>query len=167
MHQLSSKFRNRDELLIWLSQWTFDRFVTLTFNDSEAGQAKIAGSGEANLFLHERLRKWDAILNSVILGKDWAKRHHDRMWSFSFLEKASVNPHWHCLIRFDAAIEDERHKQATLFDLKAKAKWRMLVPAGDADVQEIESQEAVAKYVVKSLPYGVSYEHMVVPDQFR
>src|SRR6185437_17088052 len=97
-------------------------------------------------FLFERLREWDAHLNHLLLGRHWAERDADRMFSFFALEKAEVNPHWHGLIRFFTDDPIESTRQERLFDGNASRVWMRLVPSGTADVQTVHSQTGVSKY---------------------
>src|SRR3954463_85192 len=86
------------EIIDWIDQWHFTRFVTLTFNDNSTGDARIPGSQIKYEFLRDRLKEWDARMNRAILGKDWANRYPDRIFAFWFLEKPTTNPHWHGLV---------------------------------------------------------------------
>ena len=93
--------------------------MTLAFNDFSAGEARLPGSGLKHQFLVERLGKWDAHMNSRILGREWAKLSSDRMFVFYFLEKPDYNPHWHALVRFYTSLDDERERQEQKFDAQA------------------------------------------------
>lgn len=150
----------------WLNTWTFDRFVTLAFNNPLAGDARLVGSSGKYVFLRERLRKWDAHVNHAMFGKYWAKRDADRTFSFYALEKPDSNPHWHGLIRFFTDDPVERERQGNQFDKTAEELWVKLVPSGTVDVQPIDEQIGAAEYIAKSLPYGVLFEHLVIADEF-
>ena len=88
------------------------------------------------------------------------------MWAFYFLEKPASNPHWHGLIRFVPYVPARAQGREELFDLHAEQIWKDLVPAGTVKTLPIFDQRGVAEYVAKALPYDVSYEHYVTPDQF-
>jgi hypothetical protein len=90
----------KTEIPAWLDQWKFDRYITLATNDPGLSVKPVHGSKLPYVLLRDRLREWDKRLNHAILGRNWAIRHADRMWSFFFLEKPSSNPHWHGLVRF-------------------------------------------------------------------
>jgi hypothetical protein len=127
----------KTEIPAWLEQWKFDRYVTLATNDpSLAGKAK-QGSSIPHGFIRDRLREWDGRVNHAILGKHWAKRHSDRMWSFFFLEKPNVNPHWHGLVRFFPVDNMEISDQERMFDANAERIWKALMPSGSVDIQPI------------------------------
>jgi hypothetical protein len=158
--------KNRDEFVAWLSKWDFRRHVTLSFNDFSAGEARLPGSSLKHQFLVERLGKWDAHMNSKVLGREWAKRHHDRMFVFYFLEKPDFNPHWHALVRFDVSLEKELERQQEKFDANVDKVWKKLVPSGTTAIRSIDDLEGVSKYVAKSLPYELSSFQMVTPDAF-
>jgi hypothetical protein len=104
-------------------------------------------------------------MNSAILGRHWAKRHSDRIWAFYFLEKLSSNPHWHGLIRFFPVDNYPQAEQERAFDSNALPIWKKLVPSGTVDVQPITVQRGVINYVGKMLPYPISYEQFVTPDE--
>ncbi len=112
------------------------------------------------------LREWDARINRKVVGPNWQKRPEDRIWGFYFLEKPGSNPHWHGLIQFFPPWPDRAEEYAGRFDEWASVFWKELIPTGMADVQRIDNQSRVSDYVVKSLGFGVSYEHFIVPDEF-
>jgi len=111
------------------------------------------------------LKEWDGRMNRKLAGPKWAERKEDRMWAFYFLEKPAANPHWHGLVRLTPA-PGMLEKQKEMFDLHAERIWKKLVPSGTVKSLPIFDQRGVADYVAKSLPYAVSYEHFVTPDQF-
>jgi hypothetical protein len=111
------------ELPLWLGQWKFSRYVTLAFNDESAGAATLPGSSLGQRFLFERLRKWDAHINHLLLGKHWAERDADRTFVFFVLEKAEYNPHWHGLIRFFSDDPGEILRQERLFVYYSRQFW--------------------------------------------
>jgi hypothetical protein len=143
----------RSEFEDFLSKWTWCRFVTLSTNDPTIGAEKAI----------ERLRKWDAFVNRELVGKDWARRPEDRMWSFYFLEKADAHAHWHGVVRFMSWAPWHQER----FDNYASQAWKKLMPSGSSDIQPVSEQSEVVKYVAKSVANSVSYEHYVVPDGFR
>jgi hypothetical protein len=150
----------KSEIPKWLEQWKFDRFVTLATNDSPA---RLISS---NARLADLLKEWDGRINRKLVGPEWASRVEDRMWAFYFLEKPVSNPHWHGLIRFVPYFPARPQERAELFDLHAERIWKKLVPKGSVEILPIVDQRGVADYVSKELPYPVSYEHYVTPDQF-
>jgi hypothetical protein len=140
----------------WVEQWHFTRFVTLTFNDVAVGEDR----------MRERLRRWDALINGEILGRDWATRHADRMFAIYFPEKVESNPHWHGLIRFFALDDSHRQEQERIFDLNAERLWEKLVPRGSLDNQPIYDLGGAAEYVAKAAGNEVLFERFITPDAF-
>lgn len=116
--------------------------------------------------LRDRLREFDGRMNRKLLGTKWSERHSDRMFSFWFLEKPDANPHWHGLVRFFPADGRPIPGQAVVFDRDAESIWGKLVPRGSVNIQEISVQQGVIDYVCKMIPYPVSYEHFITPDEF-
>ena len=156
----------KTEIPSWLEQWKFDRYVTLATNDPSLAGKPRQGSSIPHGFVRDRLREWDGRVNHAILGKHWAKRHSDRMWSFFFLEKPNANPHWHGLVRFFPVDNMEISYQERMFDDNAERIWKELMPSGSVDIQVITAQRGLADYISKMTPYEVSYEHFVTPDEF-
>lgn len=161
----SRKVPAREAIPEWLDQWTFTRFVTLATNWDGLSGAGVSDSALKKL--RNRLRHWDALINHAILGKHWAERDHDRIFSFYFLEKPGTNPHWHGLIRFFPVEGLEMSDQQRIFDERAALSWKKLVPSGTTDVQPITVQRGVAEYVGKMLGHPLSYENYVVADEFK
>lgn len=112
------------------------------------------------------MREFDSRVNRRLLGTKWALRHSDRIWAFWFLEKGDSNPHWHGLVRFFPADGRPINEQQNAFDREAEGIWLKLVPGGSVNVQEISVQRGVIDYVCKMIPYPVSYEHFITPDEF-
>ncbi len=156
----------KTEIPAWLEKWKFDRYVTLATNDPSLAGKSAPGSSIPHGLVRDRLREWDGRVNHAILGRNWSLRHSDRMWSFFFLEKANVNPHWHGLVRFFPVDNMETADQAKIFDENAERIWKHLVPSGSVDIQLITAQRGLAEYISKMTPYEVSYEHFVTPDEF-
>jgi hypothetical protein len=148
---------------LWLENWKFDRFVTLATNDSSSS---LRGVGSSLDRVTDLLKEWDGRMHRKLVGSKWSKRVEDRMWAFYFLEKPSSNPHWHGLVQFNKYFPGMAERQAELFDRNAEKIWKKLVPAGTVKSIPIYEQRGVADYVSKTLPYPVSYEHYVTPDQF-
>lgn len=154
------------EVPAWLELWKFDRYVTLATNDPSLAGKPAPGSSIPHGLIRDRLREWDGRVNHAILGKHWAKRHADRMWSFFFLEKADVNPHWHGLVRFFPVENMTIGDQTALFEGNAERIWKKLVPPGSVDIQVITEQRGLADYITKMTPHEISYAHFVTPDEF-
>ena len=153
----------KSEIPAWLEQWKFDRFVTLSTNGSVL---PTSSSAPSNRRMTDVLKEWDGRVNRKLVGPDWATKVVDRMWAFYFLEKPASNPHWHGLVRFEPYFPARRQSRAELFDLHAERIWKKLMPKGSVKILPIFDQRGVADYVSKGLPYPVSYEHFVTPDQF-
>ena len=151
----------------WLDNWKFSRFVTLAFNDSGAGDARLPGSQLQGGFLRERLRKWDGQINGAILGRYWAERNADRIFAFYTVEKIGPNPHWHGLVRFFSEDPDEVRRQEQIFDREAGTLWKKLVPSGTTNVQVVDKQLGVANYIAKTLSYQLYFQSFIVPDEFQ
>ena len=118
-------------------------------------------------FLRHQLRQWDARVNHAILGSKWAKRDSDRIFCFYFLEKPDDNPHWHGLVRFFPIDDFPQEDQERLFDESAGRIWKKLITSGSTDIQPVTRQKGVIDYVSKMLPYPISYEFLVVPDELK
>lgn len=147
-----------------LNRWSFDRYVTLTFNDLSLASSS---SRRVTAFMKDKLREWDGRINRKLIGRNWAKMPEFRTFCFFAPEKVGSNPHWHGLVRFFDADEEEHLRQSERFDEWAQALWVKLVPSGTVDIQMIDSQVPTAKYVAKSLGYDVNYDHFVLPDEFQ
>lgn len=162
---MDSKDRKKleKELVEWIEQWPFTRFVSLQFNDFRNSRLP-----EVNKLHHVRraLRSFDATVNHALLKRHWAK-HPDRIFAVWVPEKLSVSPHWHGLVRFFAETEDRRSELEAKFDSVAVQHWKRVAPAGTCDVKAVYGLKGATEYLAKSVPYGVSYEHMVVPDEFQ
>ena len=107
------------------------------------------------------------MVNHAILGSKWAKRDSDRIYCCYFLEKPKDNPHWHGLVRFFPIDDFPQVEQEKIFDENADRIWKKLVRSGTTDIQRITSQKRVIDYVSKMLPYPISYEFFVVPDELK
>ena len=105
-------------------------------------------------------------MNRKLVGKRWAKRPNQRMISFFFLENPNSNIHWHGLIKFSAENKIPIFEQQHIFDWHADLTWRQLVPKGTVNIQQVEDQRSLVRYVTKMLPYSVSYESFVLPGEF-
>jgi hypothetical protein len=107
------------------------------------------------------------MVNHAILGSKWAKRDSDRIFCFYFLEKPDDNPHWHGLVRFFPIDDFPQEDQERLFDENAGRIWKKLITSGSTNIQPIACQKGVIDYVSKMLPYPISYESLVVPDELK
>ena len=151
------------EIPLWLENWKFDRFVTLATNGANLPTRTF---GSRHDRLTGLLEEWDGRMNRKLAGPKWSTRPEDRMWAFYFLEKPAANPHWHGLVRLTPP-PGMLAKHEELFDRHAESIWKALVPSGTVKSLPIFDQRGVADYVAKSLPYPVSYEYFVTPDQFQ
>ena len=106
-------------------------------------------------------------MNHAILGHKWAERDSDRIFAFYFLEKPNDNPHWHGLVRFFPIDDFPHDEQAKIFDENADQIWKKLVRSGSTDIQPVTCQKGVIDYVSKMLPYPLSYEFFVTPDELK
>lgn len=158
--------RTKAEWKEFFGRWEWDRFVTITFNQPGEGRPLANTSGTQILDQKKLLRKWDARMNRKILGREWAKLHEFRLFYVYALEKADLNPHWHGLVHFFDAPDDERRRQAEVFDRWADPIWKSLVPSGDVDVVPAWERTGAINYLAKSLTYGVNFEHYILPDEF-
>jgi hypothetical protein len=142
-------------------RWSYDRFVTLQFNDHRNRRLPAVGRDE---HIRSVLRHVDACVNSAILAKNWAKSP-DRTWGFFVPEKIEVSTHWHGLVRFsDDPVA--RLKQETRFDEVLTRTWAKVAPQGTVDVKTVKIQGGAVRYLCKSLPYELSFDHIVLPDDF-
>jgi hypothetical protein len=140
--------RTKAEWKEFFGRWEWDRFVTITFN--QPGEGRPLASGTQILDQKKLLRNWDARINRKILGREWAKLH----------------PHWHGLVHFFDAPDDERRRQAEVFDRWADPIWKSMVPSGDVDVVPAWERTGAINYLAKSLTYGVNFELYILPDEF-
>lgn len=160
----------RAELVEWLNKHGFTRFVTLATNDpslssvAEAIRASTPGADR----LTTLVRRWDAHMNRAVVGPKWAKDIYrcDRLFACYFLEKPEANPHWHALVRIDDQDPARRSAKLSRFDELVDVKWKELISSGSTDVQPIADRLRVTDYVAKELGNPLSYERMIVADQF-
>lgn len=158
MRDYSNRKRMQKELRKFLCDEGVELFVTLTPNSSEFTLRQ----------LRSRLRKWDARVNRVALGKNGYKRIDDRIYWWAFPEKLGVNPHWHVLLRIgDAARKglQERHPLTTENDL-LRSSWTKFVAGGTVDIQRIWSPRGI-KYATKRFDNPSSYENFVISKEFH
>ena len=151
--------RYRQEMTVWLSKWTYHRYVTLTFNQPYAGDRTAIGSSLKHGHLKRTLRSWDARVNRAILGRHWSAMDADRTWSFFTLEKPGSNPHFHGLVRFFTNDEDEISRQAKIFDNNIERIWKELVPSGSIDLQDISDRAGVTKYIAKTINCDINADN--------
>lgn len=161
---VSDMKRTPAELRKWLSSWPFTRFVTLTLNEPGMGVQHRATS-TAKL-MRERLYQFDARMNRKLIGRDWQKRPHNRMYHFFAPEKLDAHPHWHGVVCFYGAQGDELRRQEAIFDRHAGRIWNRLVPKGSTDVKPINDLPGGIDYVVKTLSLRLNFDHCIVPDEF-
>jgi hypothetical protein len=143
------------------NQWTFSRFVTLQFNDLRNRRL----GNDVPRAIRQALRDFDARVNHSLLKKHWMN-HPDRIFALWAPEKISVSPHWHGMVRFYAETETRRAELEARFDAIAAVQWFRVAPGGSCDVKPVDGQNGALRYLAKELPYGVSYDHLVVPDEF-
>jgi hypothetical protein len=162
--------KSRAELVEWLNKHGFTRFVTLATNDPSLSSVACAvrASARGADRLTTLVRRWDALMNRAIVGPKWAKDQYrcDRLFACYFLEKPEANPHWHALVRIDDQDPDRRSIKSNRFDELVDVKWRELISSGSTDVQTIADHLRVTDYVAKELGNPLSYERMIVADQF-
>src|SRR5262249_6893004 len=140
---------------------------TLATNDPGLATAQLPTSRLPHGILRDRLREWDGRINHAILGRHWAQRDGDRLWSFFFLEQPLSNPHWHGLVRFFPVDNFPTEEQEHLFDGNAGRIWKKLVPSGTVNIQPITVQTGVINYIAKFVAHPLSYEHYVTPDELK
>ncbi len=148
----------------WVSQWDWDLFVTLTFNQAPASSPRRLDAQIINS--KAKLKAWDARLQSTLIGRDWAKSHDYRMYCCYILEKPRVNLHWHGLVKFFNAHGVEHQRQVDTFMKRADPVWRRLVPSGNVDIKSVFDETGAARYASKSLTDVLNYDHWVPPDSF-
>ncbi|SEQ53348.1 hypothetical protein SAMN05428969_3408 [Devosia sp. YR412] len=155
-----------EEWVQWVSQWKWDRFVTLTFNNA-ATKSPLRGQADRQILAaREKLKAWDARMQRKLIGRKWASNHDQRLFCTYVPEKATVNIHWHGLVRLWDVEGDERRRQLAKFDEWADRIWRDLVPPGNADVKEVHDDHGIARYTSKSLTDVINFEYWVAPDEF-
>ena len=104
-------------------------------------------------------------MNRRLAGPKWSKRPEDRMWAFYFLEKPAANPHWHGLVRLTPPPGMLAKHEELLIGMLTNLEGPRAF--GTVKSLPIFDQRGVPEYISKSLPYPVSYEHFVTPDQFQ
>lgn len=161
-NHLPSAGRLQEALVEWADKWTFSRFVTLQFNDRRNNRL----GKDVPHAIRLALSDFDARVNRALLKKHWMN-HPDRIFAFWVPEKISVSPHWHGLVRFYAETESRRSELEARFDVVAALEWHRVAPGGSCDVKTVKGQKGAIRYLAKELPYGVSYDHLVVPDELR
>jgi hypothetical protein len=150
--------RLRPHFVRWLDRWRWTHFVTLATNDHRQNLSPD--------ILHRRLRGWDAAMNRRLFGQKWTRRPDERLFAAYFLEKPTVNPHWHGLIMLDHPDPRVRIKQAYRLRWEGGFAWRKLNPGGTIDVQEVNLREGIAKYVTKEVGHMIQYNFFVAPRAF-
>lgn len=73
----SSFLTIRREFEACLNRYEWDVFVTLASNDPTMSEIKAL----------DKLKAWDARINTEIVGPDWHLRIEDRLWGFFFLKR--------------------------------------------------------------------------------
>ncbi|MDC9823972.1 hypothetical protein PRN20_09510 [Devosia sp. ZB163] len=141
--------------------------MTLTFNQPGSGRPVRGLSDSAVEPLRDKLKEWDARMQRRVIGSNWFNVPDNQLFCLYTLEKPGVNPHWHGLVHFWMADDDERRRQGEKFDRWANELWQDLVPAGDVDVKTVSYEAGAIDYVGKSLLDQLSYANWVPPDSFR
>ena len=149
----------------WLRTWKWDRFVTLTFNQSGNGRPVRSDADIAPL--RDKLKEWDQRMQRRVIGSNWFNVPDNQLFCAYTLEKPGLNPHWHGLVHFWMAPDDERRRQGEIFDRWANETWQNLVPSGDVVVKVVTYEGGVIDYASKSLLGEVNYENWIAPDSFR
>ncbi len=146
------------ESMLLERDWSF--FATLSSNDRSRGSKSAAPSfattAHAEAFMRDRLRNWDARVNRALLGKHWLLKPDERLEAFGVLEKPASNPHWHLLVQMRC-----QHPKRDFIEA-AEETWLALVAAGSVDIQPVVSQVGLSRYVMKSMPYGLSTDRTVI-----
>lgn len=142
----------------------YDRYVTFTMGQPGDGLRRTRESTALRLTAH--LKKWDAVMNRKVIGKMWLKQPERRLFWFFTFEKLGVHPHVHGFVRFFTDDLQELQRQAGVFDDFAEREWRNICPGGTTDLQVIDQQEGLQKYITKDIGDEVNYEHILVPDAF-
>jgi hypothetical protein len=70
-------------------------------------------------------------------------------------------------VRFFPIDEFPQEEQERIFDENADRIWKKLVRSGSTDNQPITCRKGVIDYVSKMVPYPISYEFFVVPDELK
>lgn len=160
-HWRPDPFEMQEKYGEMLNRWSFERFVTLQFNDWR--DTRLPAVGRLG-HIRKVLRQLDARVNHAILGKYWATSP-DRTWAFFVPEKIETSPHWHAVVRFTDE-PTKRMKQEAMFDREVTRHWGRLVPSGTVESKHIFCQDGIVEYLLKSVPYALSYEHIILPDEF-
>lgn len=151
--------RYRQALTDWLSAtYTFDLFVTLTTNSGDYSRER----------LRDVLREWDQRMNRKLFGPKWHNHQDELLWTFSMMEKPSLNAHWHLLIRRMDPDDSKWSEQVRKIRVFGPGLWQKLVPEGRADVKVIDrTPERLIDYVTKELGREIQYEDFITPDELR
>ncbi|THH34365.1 hypothetical protein E4Z66_18150 [Aliishimia ponticola] len=153
---LPMQIRMRAELRDRLKSFDFTYFITLATSHQQFSPSK----------MRSLLKQWDARVNRSINGPRWARRPDERLIWFAFLEKASVNPHWHLIVEVDPwIIEGGRAQRTSKLPDVSKQHWEKLVPQGTFDCQDVESP-AVIDYVTKVVAAEQNFENFILSREF-
>lgn len=152
--ELSDEQQIQKSLRWMLNQQTFNIAITLTFNSVNV----ISPHKTRQL-----LREWDARINRNLFGTNWLKKKDQHIKYYAFLEKRSVNPHYHLV----ANIPEMEAIRLLRFRLKSKVIWSKLVIKGENKIQPIYDLDGWIRYITKELKYQGSYENMIISQEFK
>lgn len=150
----------RKAMGLWLStSFEFTHFITLTTHNCQLGPGA----------MRNRLKDWDAQINRALYGPKWHKHADELLGFFAFLEKPTVNPHWHLLVRIVGRWGSDPADDFRRLPVETKRVWKRITPGGTTDVQSISPgpHSTVEEYVAKELRGGIQYSDFIVPDQLR
>ena len=127
------RHRIREGYRSLLGQLDPTHFLTFNF-----GRAMRAGDARATVELF-----WKKVERRA-LGRNWHRKpRFQRITAVAFAEHLASNLHWHCIAAVPVAFQAS--------ELEWTATWSGLSHRGQLDLQDIESREAVARYITKGL----------------
>jgi hypothetical protein len=162
------RLERQRELAMWLVNYDFDYLLSINSNDVDFGYERGRGA----------VRKLDALLNRLFLGKNWYKsRTKDRVFMFAVPESAGGEIHYHILIKLPPKARANPRKRWNLGrGLTRKLRCKKIFPHGDAQLDRLSGHDEISDslrqfdticYVVKALWHSDSWDNCILSSEFR
>ena len=143
----------------WVSSGNWDWFVTLNPN---LATRNYQISSDFIARLRDRLKRWHAISDRRLIGRQWSKLPPGhRTFFFAFPERGPKGDlvHWHCLVKSPPAPPADR-----LFEVYDDA-WTKVCPGGQIDLGIY--RQAPAWYSTKKLWKKFGTENFIISSEFQ
>lgn len=154
-------------------------FVTL--NPHRAARFDRGGPNTRGTDAHALLRRWDAYVNSDLIGKRWQEpdMQHLRCEWVAFPEGHELNRHWHLLWRLSADLYPERVERAinghlirsTTYERQLEHvlnyHWRRVVLSGTCVIREVYSARGLAFYATKEQIFTDNQASFITSREFQ